>query len=326
MCSIYLGGGTPSLLNIEQLGVILDTVHSVFSVSPEAEVTMEANPGTVDSEYLGSARSLGINRLSLGIQSFNDRELTLLGRVHTAADAREAVRCARDSGFNNLNLDLIYGLPGDTSSGWRSTLEEAVELKPEHLSMYPLTLDGDVPLLQMIERGEVPAPDPDVAAAQYELAEELMSASGYVHYEISNWAQSGYECRHNMVYWRNMPYIGVGAAAHSSLDGRRSANTADLEKYLESVSLGILPDCDIDEEISPELQLSESVILGLRLNEGIGLDDISSRFGVDLLQRYGEQVDELVGWGLLERDGRRIRLTSRGRLLGNEVFWRLLPV
>jgi oxygen-independent coproporphyrinogen-3 oxidase len=268
---------------------------------------------------------LGINRLSLGVQSLDDGELALLGRIHTAAEAGDAVRLARNAGFTNLSLDLIYGLPGQTLSSWHRTLDELIGLSPEHISLYPLTLEADAPMRLAIQRAEVPPIDPDLTADQYELAQDTLAAHGYHHYEISNWAKGGYECRHNLVYWHNLPYLGIGIAAHSYIHGHRLANTTDLDSYLNAFSSNLPPAWELDEEIGPELQLSETVILGLRLSEGVCLEGIRSRFGIDLLKHYSQQVDETAALGLLEYSGQRIRLTRRGRLLGNEVFWRFLP-
>jgi oxygen-independent coproporphyrinogen-3 oxidase len=322
----YFGGGTPSLLPTEQVEDILSTIRSVATVGKAAEITIEANPGTVNASYLATIRKLSINRLSLGTQSLDDNELTLLGRIHTAAEAREAVCLARSSGFTNLNIDLIYGIPRQTLSKWQDILAKAIGLMPEHLSLYPLTLDGDEPIYRAIERGELPAINPDIAAEQYELAEDLLAAHGYQHYEISNWAKEGYQCQHNLVYWQGSPYLGIGVAAHSYLNNHRFANTMDLDKYLSAFSSNIQRAIDWDEEIEPEWQLAEAVILGLRLSWGICLDDIRGRFGVDLLNQYHSQVDNLTGLGLLEFIDGHIRLTRRGRLLGNEVFWQFLPV
>jgi oxygen-independent coproporphyrinogen-3 oxidase len=325
VCSIYFGGGTPSLLSPEQIHEILSVVHSHFTVNEASEVTLEANPGTVDEIYLTAVRKAGINRLSLGVQSLDDGELALLGRIHTAAEAREAVRLARNAGFTNLSLDLIYGLPGQTLSSWHRTLDEVIRFSPEHVSLYPLTLEDDAPMRLAIQRGEVPPLDPDLTADQYELAQDTLEEHGYLHYEISNWARDGYKCKHNLVYWQNLPYLGVGVAAHSYIDGHRLANTTDLDSYLNAFSRNSPPAWELDEEIVPELQLSETVILGLRLSEGVCLEGIRSRFGIDLLKHYSQQVDETAALGLLEYSGQRIRLTRRGRLLGNEVFWRFLP-
>jgi len=315
--SIYLGGGTPSLLTAEQIGGILATARSCFAVSPAAEISIEVNPGTVDAAFLSGIRKLGVNRLSLGVQSLKDDELKLLGRIHSAAQAKETFSLARQTGFDNVNLDFIYGLPGQSLQDWRDTLEKALALAPEHLSIYALSLEPDAPLWQDIEAKRVATIDPDLAADQYELAEDLLAASGYRHYEISNWARPGFECRHNLVYWQNKPYLGVGVAAHSSRDGRRYANTSSLDDYLSAFSSGVLPERPLDEAISPGLHEAETVILGLRLDSGVSNDDISDR--------RRQIVIEMTDLGLMESSGGRIRLTRRGRLLSNEVFWRFLP-
>jgi oxygen-independent coproporphyrinogen-3 oxidase len=320
--SIYIGGGTPSLLDVKQIADILNSVSSFFTLSKGAEISIEANPGTVDQSYLSGLRSLGVNRLSLGVQSFDDAELTLLGRIHTSAEAVAAVRAGRRAGFDNLNLDLIYGLPGQGIAAWRRDIEAAVSLAPEHLSLYALTLEEDVPMLRDIAAGRLPASDPDTAADQYELAEDFLAAHGYRHYEISNWSLPGRQCLHNLVYWQNRPYLGVGVAAHSCLDGHRSANTASLERYLDG---GLSDIKELDEEIGPELELAESVILGLRLSDGIRVDDVSRRFGKNILTFYRPRIQEMEDCGLLELAGDNLRLTNRGRLLSNEVFWRFLP-
>ncbi len=274
--SIYLGGGTPTLLSMEQVADILAGIGSLFAVDAAAEISMEANPGTVNTAYLAAIRQLGVNRLSLGIQSLNDSELARLGRIHTAAEAGEAVRSARKAGFENLSLDLIYGLPGQTLADWQSTLDKALEMEPEHLSLYALSLEAGTPMWQATEEKRLPRPDPDLGADQYELAEDILAARGYRHYEISNWARKGGECRHNMVYWQNLPYLGAGVAAHSYRDGHRLANTGSLDNYLAAFGGGAPPAPEMDEAISPELQTAETVILGLRLCEGIGIENIVS--------------------------------------------------
>jgi len=323
--SIYFGGGTPSLLSAEQIADILSTIDSLFDIEKAIEVTIEANPGTIDIVYLAEIRAAGINRLSIGVQSLNDSELTMLGRIHTASEARDSVRSARDSGFDNLNIDLIYGLPGQTIEDWQNTLEEIIEIGPEHLSLYSLSIETDTPISKAIEKKYLPCIDPDLSADQYELAEDLLAAHGYNHYEISNWARRESECYHNIGYWQNLPYLGVGVAAHSYLDGHRIANTKNMDKYLTAFEGRAQAVLESDEEISPELQLAETVILGLRLCEGVCVDDILSHFGIDLSVYYSQCIEEMVGSGLLEYCDRRIRLTRRGRLLSNEVLWRFLP-
>jgi oxygen-independent coproporphyrinogen III oxidase len=325
LSSIYFGGGTPSLLTADQFAGILAAMSHSFTVDKAAEITVEANPGTVDEVYLSAIRELGINRLSLGVQSLSDRDLRLLGRMHTAADAREAVRFARSSGFDNVNMDLIYGLPGQSLPDWRDTLDEALVLTPQHLSLYSLTIEEGTPMWKAMQNGSLPYAEPDLAAEQYELTESMLADCGYRHYEISNWAKEGSECRHNMTYWINKPYVGMGVSAHSWMGNHRLANTDNLDEYLASFvrNLPLLP--AMDESISPDLELAETVILGLRLDTGVEIDDINNRFNIDLMAHYGQTIEELMEAGLLESAGGRLTLTARGRLLGNEVFWRFLP-
>jgi oxygen-independent coproporphyrinogen-3 oxidase len=229
---------------------------------------------------------------------------------------------ARQAGFDNLNLDLIYAFPRHTLKRWRSTLERAIALEPEHLSLYPLSLEEGTPLWGRVERGELRAPDDDLAAEMYLLAEELLEA--YRHYEISNWAKPGYESRHNLTYWRNEGYLGFGAGAHSYYGGRRFWNVARPEEYIRRLKAGQSA-TEGEEVIQTPLEMAETVFMGLRLSEGVGFEGFKRRFGRDLSSLYGRQLKELVAWGLLEENERGIRLTPRGRLLGNEVFERFLP-
>jgi oxygen-independent coproporphyrinogen-3 oxidase len=360
--TIYLGGGTPTVLPLALLGQVLDAYREHFTVAEEIEITVEANPGTVGGSYLKGLLEMGVNRLSLGVQSFHDDELRLLGRIHTAGQAIETYRLARqlcpdsstnsprrlvegrcpDSspssprrlvegvGFGNVNLDLIYGLPWQTLSGWQATLRQAIHLRPDHLSLYCLTVEEDTPLGQRIAQGELPAPDPDLAAEMYTLAEETLDRVGYVHYEISNWAQPGHECRHNLAFWRNQPYLGLGAGAHSYFGQKRWHNVLSPAAYitrLEADRQGPFPPSVKEvEEIDKALEMAETMMLGLRLvQEGVGLADFRERFGRELMAVYGGEIREIRQAGLLEVDGERVRLTARGRLLGNEVFQRFLP-
>jgi len=323
--TVYLGGGTPSLLSAEQLTGILSATGKHFAVADDAEITIEANPGTIDYNYLADLKAAGINRLSLGVQSFNDNELKMLGRIHTAKEAANALNDARRAGFDNLNIDLIYGLPGQTIDNWKDNLLKAIEINPEHLSLYALTLEPEEPLFQEIQGGKLPEISSDTAASQYEMAEDLLKEYGYKHYEISNWAKPGKECRHNLVYWQGGAYLGAGVAAHSYLERRRCANTADFDKYIASLSQNALPPLDIDEAITPEIEIAESIILGLRLCDGIHLKEFEKRFGIDIVKNYKRQIDELLDFELIEYNSIYLRLTPHGRLLGNEVFWRFLP-
>lgn len=326
--TVYLGGGTPSLLSIKQVGEILETVNLFSVITGRAEITMEVNPGTVDEQYLSTLRILGVNRLSLGIQSFNDTELSVLGRVHNAEQALSAIDIARRVGFDNLNLDIIYGIPGQSSESFRNTLQELVKANPQHISLYSLTLEENTPLWNSINNGEIQSLDADLAAEQYEMAENMLGEAGYSHYEISNWAKEDFRCRHNLVYWLCQPYIGAGAAAHSYIAGHRLSNTCDLDKYIKYYSrVNSFPEeiFELNEEIKPDLQLAEAIILGLRLCEGVNIDAFKEKFQVNLINHYNKPIEEMIETGLLEHSGRNLRLTSRGRLLGNEVFLRFLP-
>jgi oxygen-independent coproporphyrinogen-3 oxidase len=325
VCTLYIGGGTPTALSLPLLTKVLAACRANFDVAAGAEVTVEANPGTVDEGYLIGLLAAGVNRLSLGVQSFDDDELRLLGRVHDADQAQQAYRQVRAAEFHNVNLDLIFGLPEQTVARWRATLRQALDLGPAHLSLYALTLEEHTPLAGRIAREELPAPDDDLAAEMYEMAEAELARAGYVHYEISNWARPGFECQHNLVYWRNQPYLGLGAGAHSWFAGRRWANVRVPRIYVEKIERGRLP-VAASEEIGPALEMAETAILGLRLvEEGIDFDAFRTRFGAGFTDVYGREVEDLVNLGLLEAMPDRVRLTRRGRLLGNQVFQRFLP-
>jgi oxygen-independent coproporphyrinogen III oxidase len=322
--TIYFGGGTPSLLAAADISRILGTVRDCYPLGPDIEITLEVNPGTVDAAYFESVRTAGINRLSLGVQSLSDTELGFLGRSHTVADSLQAIIDARSAGFENLSLDFIYGLPGRSLFDWEMMLNEIVNLDADHLSLYGLTLEADTPLGTAVAKGQLPAPDADQAASEYELSSTVLEDAGYRYYEISNWARPGYESRHNAVYWQRGEYLGLGAAAHSFFDGQRIANTSNLDDYMGPVASGSVPPREI-EKIDGPTALAEAIILGLRLTEGVSLDDIGRHFSIDLHRRYAAEIGELSGLGLVKMSGGRLCLTPRGRLLGNEVFVRFLP-
>jgi oxygen-independent coproporphyrinogen-3 oxidase len=323
--SVYIGGGTPTVLGPELLSRVVQACKDHFLLHAEAEITVEANPGTVDATDLSRIRKIGVNRLSLGVQSFNDGLLALLGRVHDADDAESAYRLARQTGFDNVNLDLIYGLPGQSLEQWEADLCKATALSPEHLSLYCLTLDEETALARSISEGNVPVPDADLAAEMYEMAEVEMARAGYVHYEISNWAATGHECRHNLVYWHNHPYLGFGAGAHSFDGAFRFYNVLSPQEYVQRMArVGeAIGGC---EEINRATQMSETMILGLRLLEGVSYTDFQVRFSVTPEQVFADQIKELTDLDLLELNRGAVRLTDRGHLLGNEVFERFLPV
>lgn len=338
VATIFFGGGTPSLAPLPLLERVLSAVHEAFAIAPDAEVTLEANPGTVDEAYLRGLRALGFNRLSLGAQSFDDAELRALDRIHDAAAVLAAYRAARAAGFENINLDLIFGIQGQDATAWQRTLAQALVLQPEHLSLYALTVEEGTKLAHQVQHGLTPAPDPDLQAELYEIATARLAGAGYVQYEISNWSLPGRECRHNLVYWRNEPYLGLGAGAHSHLAGRRFAVVRAPAVYIarmRAAAGGLVAPGEplvhrfpeIAEEITddPLTDASDTLILGLRLNAGVEITAFAARHGRLPAELCGETLAELEAWGLLDQRAGRLRLTARGRLLANEVFVRLLP-
>ncbi len=344
--SVYLGGGTPSIVPVDHIDRILAALRENFDFQPNAEITLEANPGTVDLGKLQAYVALGINRLSLGVQSFDDATVRRLNRGHTVADALETYHLARRAGFDNINLDFIYGLPLQTLEDWRATLKQAVALAPEHLSLYALKVEEGTGLEHQIRRGLYQTPDDDVAADMYDLAEQMLHAAGYEHYEISNWAKSGdwrletsdcrsqipnpqspisrFASRHNLTYWYDEPYLGFGVGAHSYFRGQRYWNVLSPIEYLQLMSRDATPVAG-REEIPRELEMAETMILGLRLGEGVAFKRFADRFGEDARDKYATTLRIVADLGLVESLEDRVRLTSRGRLLSNEVFWRFLP-
>lgn len=320
--TIYFGGGTPSLLSPAQLARILEAIRSCFGIKPETdlEVTMEMNPGTVTLEILQEFRRLGVNRASFGAQTFDDRELARLGRSHTAEETRQTFRSLRDAGFTNVSFDLIAGLPGQTISQWNRNLDEALALRPEHLSFYLLEVHEGTPLADQIRRGLQPSTDDDLAAQMYELMLERACAAGYQHYEISNLCLPAFEARHNSKYWTGEPYFGFGCSAHS-FDGkfRRWSNERDGARYTALVELG-------DSAIVESTQLSkaelraEAVFLGMRMMHGVSLQKYQQLFGTDLREGHGDDLDRFREAGLIEFDGDLVKLTRSGARLSNEVF------
>ncbi|HEV2913983.1 MAG TPA: radical SAM family heme chaperone HemW [Pyrinomonadaceae bacterium] len=319
--TIYLGGGTPSLLNGAQAERILAAVDARFSVADEREVTMEMNPGTVTLEGLREFRRLGINRASFGAQTFDDRELRRLGRQHTADDVRRTISDLRRAGFDNVSFDLIAGLPRQTLRAWARNLDEALALRPEHLSLYLLEVHEGTPLAAQISRGAEPRPDDDTAALMYRLMIDRACSEGYEHYEISNLCLPGRESRHNTKYWLGAPVYGFGCSAHSYDGGlRRWANERDAARYTSLVEAGETPVAEITELDESDAR-SEAVFLGLRLlRRGISLSEYRARFGADLRAEHRADLERLSEAGLISLEDERLRLTGHGALLSNEVF------
>jgi oxygen-independent coproporphyrinogen-3 oxidase len=333
--TIFFGGGTPSLLPAVQVERIISTLGRAFDLQPGIEVTLEANPGTVSLAYWRDLRSLGVNRLSLGMQSADAGQLRLLERQHNLMEVLQAVDWARKAGFDNLNLDLIFGIPYQTQDMWQQTVETALALNPDHLSLYALTLEHDTPMQKWVNRGLLPRPDDDLAADMYEAASQRLADAGFIQYEISNWARQDenggiFACRHNLQYWRNLPYLGFGAGAHGYVGWARTANvlspTAYINRCLEG-SPGEFPRTAATLEfnaIDRQVEIGETMMMGLRLTrEGVSDIVFKERFGSSLRDLFHDQIARMEKLGLLEWAGENwdiLRLTPRGRLLGNQVF------
>jgi oxygen-independent coproporphyrinogen-3 oxidase len=350
--TIFFGGGTPSLLSPLQFDYIFKSIRSAFALTPDCEITIEANPGTVSYENLLELREIGINRISYGVQSANTFELKMLERVHDFFDVIEAVTSARKAGFTNLNLDLIYGLPEQTLQTWQTTVQRVLDLHPEHISAYALTLEHGTPFGRWANRGLLPLPDPDLGAEMYEWASEEFEANGYAQYEISNWSKPNHECKHNLQYWRSLPYLAFGAGGHGYADGYRYSNVLRIKTYIERLAnsqstihqFPLSPATVNHHKQTLKDDMSEFMMTGLRLTqEGVSENEFQARFGVSMQDVFGKEINELLKLGLVETlftlvgtrpsergmskgqgEGEILRLTKRGHLLGNQVFMRFV--
>jgi oxygen-independent coproporphyrinogen-3 oxidase len=361
--TIYFGGGTPSILPAYQLLAVLSAITERFEVEPDAEITLEANPGTADLPKLRSLRNAGapaevrpssengdpalssplcgggdkpgikstlkapgslgnekqgFNRLSLGVQSFDDEMLKRIGRIHSAEEALAAYRMAREAGFDNISIDLIYGLPNQTLKDWQRELEHLLELRPEHVSIYELSIEEGTPFARKQEAGELELPDEETRLEMYEAAIGSLALAGYEHYEISNFARPGFRSRHNQVYWRNESYHGFGAGAARYLDGVRCSLTKSIQHYISCARLKIDP-IESCERLTGRGLMGETIMLGLRSSDGIDLGEFRERFGVSLMEAYGDAIERLQGDGLVELNEERLRLTHKGLLVANRV-------
>jgi putative oxygen-independent coproporphyrinogen III oxidase len=305
--SLFFGGGTPTTLPAARLVGLLDELMAWFSFVRGAEITTEANPDTIDQAYLGSLLEAGVTRLSMGVQSFDTAVLAALERVHSPESAVRAFAAARRVGFGNVNVDLIYGAHGETLESWRRTIEQAMELAPEHLSCYALTIEPATPLGRKVAADLVPPPDPELQSDMYELACQALAEAGYEHYEISNWARPGFRCRHNLGYWNGRPYLGLGAGAHSYRDGTRRWNLRPPQQYMASVAVGERP-VGGEERLTGDQQKIERLLLGLRVADGIPAEWVEH-----------QRAEPFIAGGLAERRNGRLALTERGLLLANEV-------
>ncbi len=335
VATIFFGGGTPSLLTPAQFEQILNIIRTHFDLQLDAEITIEANPNDLTLEYLQALRQLGINRLSIGMQSSNANELKLFARRHDYAVVQTIMPLVREAGFDNVNLDLIYGVPDQTLDTWRETLEAAIAFEPEHLSLYALGLEDGTPLKDWVEEGRVATPDDDLAADMYDLATELLADAGFEQYEISNWSKPNHQSQHNLQYWHNLPYAGVGPGAHGFAGGVRYATLLSPQRYIKAIETAWeaqrvyeyprTPATVDDVIVDHDAEIAETLIMGLRLTqEGISREVFQKRFGIDLVELHGDVLRKYQQYDLVEFDPQRVRLTSKGRLLSNMIFRELV--
>lgn len=318
--SIYLGGGTPSLLEISDLNKIIAAIQSQFRVTRGCEITLEANPATLPMEKIAGIQEAGFNRLSLGVQSFDNQELKILGRIHSAEQVLETVHLLHTAGCNNFNLDLIYGIPGQTIKTWEKSLKTAVDCRPAHISIYLLQLDDRTPMARQIQMGRLKLPDDDREAEMYEQAMEFLHSQGFNHYEISNFARNGYECHHNLWYWQAGEYLGMGAGAVSYTGAKRYMNQCEIESYLHSLETGKPLAVEVLENMNDREQGIDALILGLRLCEGINLREFERRFGMDVYASYRDMIDQYIRADVLNLASGRLSFSKRGYFLSNQVL------
>jgi len=317
--TIYLGGGTPTILSGIQICNILEFCKDKFTIDKNAEITIEANPGTLDGKKLKLLIKSGINRLSLGGQSFNDLFLEKLGRIHNTQEIIDSYYLAREAGFNNINIDIMFALPDQTTEDLQDTLKKAVFLKSDHLSLYNLTIKPGTEYYKDYKKGKLNLPTEDEDFDMYSWAINYLEENGFEHYEIANFAHPHKRSKHNQIYWQNQPYLGIGAGAYSFIRGYRYMNYENPARYVKEVMSGKLP-VDNGEKISLRKRMIETIILGLRTKDGVGYKKYKTRFGVDLNDTFPQQINKLVTLELLQKDNCKIKLTRKGIFLANTVF------
>lgn len=318
--SIYIGGGTPSILNLTDIDYILASVMKYFTIHTDTEITLEVNPGTLNSEKLRGLHSSGINRLSIGIQSFSDHELKLLGRIHTARQAEETLSQALETGFSEISLDLIFALPDQTSAEWQFTLNKALSFQPHHISAYNLIIEEGTPFHSLHQNGRLETADADQEAGLYMLTETILREAGYLHYEVSNYARSeNHLSRHNLKYWQHTPYLAFGPSAHSFWLNRRWQNVPSVTDYIQIIQTGQVP-VNFVEELTQKQILHEHIFLALRTCQGIHLPEFESTFKFNFLQSYRQPVQNLIGQAYAVVDKEYFKLTSKGMLVCDEIL------
>jgi len=321
--SLYIGGGTPTICAAELLSRLISNCLASFSFSPDPEITVESNPNTLSPAKLQALRQAGANRLSIGVQSFSPAQLQRLGRSHTAEDASLSFAMAREAGFANINLDLMYGLPAQTAEGWQQTLETAISLAPEHFSLYELMVEERTPLAALVADGQYQLPSEDQVADMEIVTAGLLAGRGYERYEISNYARPGFVCRHNINYWQNRSWLGLGAGAVGSLAGTKVTNVADPQVYVQRMSSNEEPYSDMECLCRPAL-FRETMIMGLRMLAGVSINELEERFQLSPVAYYGQTLQTLLDQGLIVRDDGFLRLSSQALPIANQVLAQLV--
>ena len=321
--TIFIGGGTPSILSANALARLFTDIHQHFQITPNAEITVECNPGTVDREKLKVMRDNGVNRLSFGLQAMQDETLKQLGRIHTVAEFLQSYRLAREAGFENINIDLIFALPNQTMEAWHHTLNEGISLEPDHISAYNLVMEETTPFYERWQAGKLRLPTEDTEADMFQYTLDTLTAHGYVHYEICNFAKPDHFARHNLVYWNNQPCIGLGAGACGYINGVRYTNIRGIPSYIHKLSQRHKPIADT-EQMTGHTEKAETLMLALRKREGISLEVYQNRFGEDIGVAFESVLKKWLDLELLERTATHLRLTPRGLFLANEVFVELM--
>jgi oxygen-independent coproporphyrinogen III oxidase len=317
--TLYIGGGTPSVLTTDDLGRMIDNIRTAFTIASGAEITVEVNPGDIHAAYLRRMRVAGVNRLNIGCQSFDDKTLVFLGRRHTARQAGESIRLAREAGFDNIGIDLIYGIPGQSITRWRETLGEALSFAPDHLSCYQLTIEEGTPLAELCRKGEVTLPDDAIQADFFLMTSRMLEESGYDHYEVSNFAHlSDTQSHHNKKYWNHTPYLGLGPSAHSFDGSRRWWNTRSVDAYIRNLAAGRSP-VSASELLTVEQMRLETLFLGFRTGRGVHLADYKSRFGQDLILEKAKILKRLGEEGLVEIHDGFLRPTRSGMAVADSL-------
>ena len=321
--TIFIGGGTPTIYDAATLTRLLGRLRELFRIAPDAEISLESNPNTLTPQGLRQLRREGYNRLSMGVQSFNSELLRIMGRSHRGDQASRAVKWAKEAGFSDINLDFIYGLPGQSAAALRDDLEQALELVPTHLALYQLTLEEGTPMAGAVDSAELVLPHDDEVAEMEQGARLLLAGAGYQHYEISNYSLPGRQCRHNLNYWQNGSYLGLGAAAVSSLSGLRISNVSSPGRYRRLLEAGLAPYAHA-EALGLGAAFRETVVMGLRLRDGVDVEALRRRFGISPEECYGETIAQLEQSGLLKITPGRLVLTERGFDLANQVLCHLV--